>query len=552
MSTLQVEMAQAIRAGLQRRAVTSCSRWAEKYRVMGTPYPGPWSFRHHPWLKEMHDRKVEIKVGQKGAQLGFTEWALNETFFAMDVLKLDCLYVLPAQVPDAHDFSNARFGTALKLSEYLAKMFSQVNNIGHKVAGENNLYIRGSRAENSLKSIPTAMIVLDEVDEMAKESIKLAWERAAGQNKRRILMLSTPTFPNEGINRYYNDSTMEHFMFRCPCCSRFTELIFPDCLEITAEDVNDPSVENSHLICKECKGTLPHETKIDWLNDKTEWVKSFEQRSIAGFHVNQLYSMANAVRPPEIAKDFLKSLRDPSEEQSFYNSKIGIPHIIQGAGVMDSDIDACIKDYRKFTTRPSNALITMGIDVGRFFHYEIDQWFLPEGNTAAEDLNVCSFCKVISFGKVKNIEEVEQLMRQFGVSFAVIDAHPERRTAFQFASRFHGFVKMNFYGNGINGKQINVHTDEEYTITVDRTSWLDLALGRFRNPKMLGLPRDVDMEYRANIKAPIRVYEKDKNGNNYAVYREGPEPDHYAHARTYAEIALQFAAGMLNPSDIVR
>lgn len=539
----------SISSGLSRKAITSCSKWAEKYRVMGQPRPGPWSFTWHPWLREMHDSKAEVNIGQKGAQLGFTEWALNMTFYAIDILRLDCLYVLPAQTPDAHDFSSARFGPALEMSPYLGNLFTDVNNIGHKRAGTCNLYVRGARSESGLKSIPTGMVVLDELDEMEKRSIQLAMERAAGQQLRRILMISTPTFPKKGINEQYLDSTMERFFFPCPCCSRATELVFPQCLEVTGEDITDPNIENSHLKCKECGGKLNHWTKTDWLSNGY-WIKSFEQRSVRGFHVNQLYSTSRVTTPVEIAKAYLKSLRDPAEEQDFYNSKIGVPHLIEGAGITDANIDECISDYRRVTTRPNNALITIGIDVGRWFHYEIDQWILPAGHVPIEDIHISSFCKMISFGKVREPEELDDLMRRFGINFGIIDSQPENRISFQFCSRFHGFVKMCYYSPGINGKQIHVNPENEYSISVNRTSWLDLSLGRFRNPKMFSLPRDVDFEYRENIKAPIRIYEKDRFGNNYAVYREGNDADHYAHARNYSEIALHFAVGVLNPQDI--
>jgi phage terminase large subunit GpA-like protein len=113
---------------------------------MGHPYPGLWTFDHHPWLKEMHDCKATIKVGQKAAQCGYTEWALNESFYFNDIRRMDVLYVLPNTRPDAADFSSSRFDKALELSEHLRKLYSEVQNVGHKRAGSTNLFIRGSNS----------------------------------------------------------------------------------------------------------------------------------------------------------------------------------------------------------------------------------------------------------------------------------------------------------------------------------------------------------------------------------------------------------------------
>jgi hypothetical protein len=539
-------MAERIAAGLKRKSLTSCSRWSQACRVMGRPYPGPWTFRHHPWLREMHDSEAEMNVGQKCAQVGFTETALNRTFFMIDVKGVDCLYVLPAQTPDASDFSAARFDPALELSPHLTKLFSDVKNVGHKRAGTTNLYVRGSKSRSGLKSIPVGFIVLDEVDEMEQDNIPLALERAAGQVEKQVWAISTPTIPKTGINKLFVDTTQEHFFFKCPRCSRKTELVFPQCLEITGEDVNDESVANSFLKCKECGGRLDHETKPEWLA-KNEWVPAFSNRPARGFHVNQLYSPT--IHPSALARSYLRSQRDPAEEQEFYNSKLGLPHIVEGAGVTDADIDARIGEYKRYSHRPDNSLVTMGVDVGRWLHVWMDIWHVP-GNIESADLNVRSRARCVWYGKRQHFEELDDLMRQFGVAACVIDANPERRKAYEFASRFFGLVKMCFYGNGVTGKQIHVGKDDEPTITVDRTSWLDLSLGRFRQADMIELPLDLDHEVRAHLKSPVRVYEKDKTGNPVGRYVKGNDEDHYAHARNYSELALPFAMGLANPEDI--
>ena len=540
-------MADRIAAGLRRRSLTTCSRWACACRVMGKPFPGPWTFRRHPWLKDMHDVESEFCVGQKGAQLGFTEWALNQTFFHMDVKGVDCLYVLPAKTPDASDFSTGRFDPALELSPHLTKFFSDVKNIGHKRAGSTNLYIRGSRSRAGLKSIPVGLIVLDEVDEMDQDNIPLALERVGGQMERMILTLSTPTTPRIGINKLYLDSTQEHFFFKCPCCSRLTELTFPQCIEITAEDVNDPRLVESYLKCKECGGRLPHESKPDWLSTG-RWVSEHADRAVRGFHVNQLYSSTVAGRPESIALGYLRSLRDPTEEQEFYNSKLGMAHMVEGASVTDADLDKCIRGHRMGSSQ-DYAVTTMGIDVGRWLHYEVCEWRVP-GDVDSADLNVQSRPKLVYANKVMHFEELDKVVRDYRVQAVVIDANPERRKAYEFAQRHFGRVRMCFYGFGIHGKQIHIGKDEEPTITVDRTSWLDLALGRFRN-QTIELPIDIPQEYRSHMKSLVRVYEKDRNGNPVGKYmKESSQDDHYAHARNYCELALPFALSMAQSYDI--
>ena len=518
----------------------------------GKDFAGPWRFKYHPWLREMHDSTAQLNVGQKSAQMGYTETVLNRTFFKLDIERVDCLYVLPTKTPDASDFSAARFDPALELSPHLAKLFSEVKNIGHKRAGTTNLYIRGSKSRAGLKSIPVGFLVLDEVDEMEQDNVPLAMERQSGQMTAEAWAISTPTIENYGINALFQKTTQEHFFFPCPCCSRLTELIFPDCLEITGTDILDPKIEKSHLKCKECNGYLPHENKHEWLA-QGRWIPTYTDREDRGFYINQMYSSANRCRPSEIAKSFLRAQFNPADEQELYNSKLGLAHTTDGAKLTDRMIDECIRSHKRGTSN-ANKIITMGVDVGKWLHVEIDEWTLP--SHVVGDLSIESRPKILNITKVQHFEQLDNLMREYGVHHCVIDANPERRKAFEFAMRFWGHVKMCFYGRGVQGKQIHAGKEQdvasssgEPTITVDRTSWLDLSLGRIRG-KMIDLPADTPLEYRQHLKCLVRVYEKDAEDNPVGRYIKGNEEDHYAHARNYAEIALPFAAGLNVSQDI--
>ncbi len=515
---------------------------------MSTPYAGKWSFKHFPWLREMHDSNAEMNIGQKSAQMGYTEWALNRVFYMIDIRGIDCLYVLPNLHPDASDFSNARFGGAIETSPKIANLFSNVDNVGHKRAGATNLYIRGSKSRSALKSIPTGMIVLDEVDEMDQDNIPLALARADGQLEKQVLAISTPTVPGVGINKLFLDSTQEHFFFKCPCCSRRIELTFPDCIKITADSVTDPRIEETHYICSACKNKLPQTDKWTYLNTG-EWVASCPGRAARGFHVNQMYS--STIQPRQIAEFYLKSLIDRAVEQEFYNSKLGQPHIVDGAAVTDEQLDAVRGGYKLSDWRPNrNSIITMGVDVGTYLHYVVEEWQpLPSSLAVPGDVNLSHRCRMVQCGKVRDFEEIDDIIRSNNVLSGVIDAQPESRKSSELANRFYGRVRTCRYITGLTGRPISNDSDDESAVKVDRTSWLDLSLGRFRS-KTITLPADVPMEYRSHIKNIMRWYEKDRAGNYVGAYTTPKGEDHYAHARNYSEIAFHFASKFRNPMDI--
>jgi hypothetical protein len=77
---------------------------------------------------------------------------------------------------------------------------------------------------------------------------------------------------------------------------------------------------------------------------------------------------------------------------------------------------------------------------------------------------------------------------------------------------------------------------------------MDAALSRFYNGT-IALPKDIPLEYREQIKAPARRYVDNGDGTVYAEYVK-TGPDHYAHAQTYAEIALPLAAASVSARSI--
>jgi len=115
----------------------------------------------------------------------------------------------------------------------------------------------------------------------------------------------------------------------------------------------------------------------------------------------------------------------------------------------------------------------MGVDQGAQLHVEIDAWHYM-GHSP--DINISHKPKVLEVIVLEEFEELDRLMRKWQVRACVIDAHPEKRKALEFASRFDGFVMLCIYGDNTRSKNITVWSGEP-TFTADRTAWLDLSLG---------------------------------------------------------------------------
>lgn len=548
MGSLLTEFGDVLNAGLVSRTLSTASRWVQHRRIMGEPLSGPYSFLYHPWCKEIHDSSAGFNTIMKAAQLGLTEVAINLAFYTVDVLKRDVLYVLPTAL-NASDFSKSRFNTALLHSPYLAELFTDTNTVGLKQAGGVNLYIRGSRGDSNLKSIPVSVLILDEADEMDQRAIWLALERLSGQLHKFVFSLSTPTIPNFGIHKLFLQGTQEHFYFKCPRCGRLTEFIFPDCLEICGETITDPNVKRSHLKCKECKGRVDHEEKPEFLKTGKWNPTVLVDDDHRSFYINQMYSYT--VKPWELALAYFRGVGDEAAMVEFFNSKQGLPYIPDGGQVTDSEIERAIRRYFQETQRPdigTDRCIVMGVDQGKMNHVVVVE-FTVNGRG---DLNAAANAKVLAAFKLPgdDFETLDPLMREWQIKACVIDADPQINDARRFARRFPGYVYLCRYRRGVTGKELQVSEEDSGSpiVTVDRTNWLDASMGRFHSDRV-HLPADTSLEFKDHIKALVRTYEKDEQGNPKAVYLN-TGPDHFAHAFNYAEIALPLAAGIVSGGDV--
>lgn len=505
-----------IREGLENTTILRCSDWSEKHRVMGKPFPGKFSFEHHPWCREMHDLQCRRAAGMKAAQMGFTETAINRTLYSLVVERTDVLYILPATRPDAHDFSSSRFDKALQLSPTLSGFFTSTSNVGHKRAEDVNLYVRGSNATSGLKSTPVGRLMLDELDEMVQKQVRLVFDRLSGHEESEtfVLAISTPTIPEAGIDGLYQKSDRRRFFFRCPHCSKWIDLEWPRNL-----------IEPGRLVCHKCLKTLDHKNKIEYFKD-ARWVPSKRGTEWTGWHISQLYSMT--VSPQALWKTYSEAVLSgsTSDMQLFHNGQLGLPFLEKDARLDPILIRECLGSYE---TASRSAGSTMGVDVGRWLHYQIDEW--PDGNKIKRTIKV---------GKAKDFTEIATLLDQYHVRCCVVDANPETREAKRFQEAHRQQVWLAGYSTRKMEDEWLVRRDLHF-VKLSRTEWMDRNAGRFRRGlAATSLPLDVATEYKLQLMAPARIYVKEKStGAELARYVEGSRADHYFHAGVYSEVAMR-------------
>lgn len=262
---------------------------------------------------------------------------------------------------------------------------------------------------------------------------------------------------------------------------------------------------------------------------------------------------SSTVTPGELVIAYHRGQGDEAANKEFHNSKLGVPFVGEGGQLNDADIDAAVRGHTINDPRPTTTgrCFTMGVDQGKWNFVSIVEWF---GITRSYDIHANTTARLVYYARTPGDSWglLDELMRKWQVLACVVDADPQINEARAFARRFPGFIWLSRFRRGKTAKEIAL-TEEDGgapMATCDRTGWLSCALGRFRTkPPRIELPRDINTEYREHLKALVRTYEKDENGNPVSCYKS-VGADHYAFSLTYATIALPFGASITSGQNI--
>lgn len=542
---MKFDLRERIQKALKDASLTTCTRWAENRVVMPAPFRGPINFDRFPWQREILDIERGTITVMKAAQIGYSIAGMIRALYVLSERREDVLYVLPTQGL-AGDFSKGRLDALVELSPQLRNLFKGGDSVGLKTTTERaNLYIRGSVSSRGLVSVPVASAIIDEYDRCQDGTYDLVTERLSGQLNKYLFALSTPTLPEFGISKQHALGTMEEFFFKCPSCSKHITLRWPDNVIVCGDYPGDPESSKTQYICNECKAVLPHETKAEWLQGSA-WVPAKpEVKGHRSFAISQMFS--STVTPEEMANASHKAELSEFAAIEFKNQKLGQAHMSEGARLTDQIIETCkIGGYTLGGERPedSTRLICMGVDVGSFldcwiaeFTFDRDPRNMPYENSTSKLLQATRIPSTDS----NCWEQVGNLMREWQIRHASVDFQPDTVNARRFCRAFRGYATMVAYRRGTVGNEIKVTEDEQMVkcLTVDRTVFLDLALGRFHKGK-IKIPGSIPGVVREHLKAPIRTFEIDDLGLPRGVYRSIAD-DHFAHASAYCEIAFMQA-----------
>ncbi len=203
--------------------------WAyfNKIRLQG----GEFSLEGKDYQIGMMQSKSRKKVEKKATQLGVTEAEVLCSLHGLIYKRYPkgVLYLFPTG-DDVSDFSKTRFNPLIRENyRTIGQYVQNTNSTEVKQIGKAILYLRGARStqrvenekkeSSKLRSIPVDKVVFDEVDLMDPDMVFLALQRMGDSEIKEEVYISSPTIPDFGIDKLYNESDQQWWIIKCPACN---------------------------------------------------------------------------------------------------------------------------------------------------------------------------------------------------------------------------------------------------------------------------------------------------------------------------------------------
>lgn len=470
---------------------------------------GVYTLRGHPWQVEPMQSTAQRRCARKAAQMGWSELEVLRTIHGLihGLYQKGVLYLFPTTT-DVADFSRVRFAPLISQNpEIIGKHVTDTDSISIKKIGGGVLYLRGARLTSKiagvkkdsgrLKTIPVDKIVLDERDLIDDAAQDLARERMSHSDVQEEVSFSTPTLPDYGVDREYQESNQKIWMIKCQHCNTETclELEFPEC------------VQDGKNVCIKCGQEI--------YSKNGRWVAQFPDKEIDGYWISQLNSPF--IKPALILDMYRKPPHGNLAE--VYNSKLGMAYINAEDRLTPMQVWACCNQESMYAN--SIGSTAMGVDIGKDLHVVIGQ-----------RVNKKQY-RILKVATLSTFNDLHDIAKRFRVKKAVLDAFPETRKAREFQANTLFQVYLCEYQHTISNVLWN---DKTGIVKVNRTEICDGTHELFEEVGTCEIPRrcteiDVYAKQMCNIAKTLEVDEETGSKAYRYIRRFGP--DHYRHATNY-------------------
>jgi hypothetical protein len=523
-----------------------------------------------PYLTQYVADKTKDKSTIKCRQSEFTENEVNENIWlSATIPHFNVRHIFPTSGL-ALQISKEKIHPAIMNSPKLKPLIQRPVNITSKHFINESFYtVDGSWTDHGGRGPSSDKITFDEyetqnpqIEEIYSESLS----HSQWQIKTRI---STPMFPNSGIDEMYNKGCMYEWVITCPKCKKRQAMEFPDNL-MNFFDVSNESTTSEKYIrklnkiyigCKFC-GAYLDKVSRHYIN-----TSFWEARRPHLKKTRASYRVTYMMLPWKTGKEITMKYHSFKFVHQFWNEIMGYAFVDPTAQLTRDLFERCIdtsfrNSFRKVVMARN---VSVGVDWGG------TSWCVVRAN---------GFPPRKKLSRVIYVERIdEESLKRNGYSGAATDH--QKRVAEIFAY-FGGKILINdANGIGVDKNSYLIKkfptrawgcfydTDEiqkqkkrtklieprfsqgNRTVTVSRVSTFKMMLQEYEEEKVripqLNPAVNEFIDHHVNI--AVQIMADEKTGQLYEVVGKTGE-DHYAHADNYSKIGFDFLVNTYRGSSV--
>ena len=473
------------------------------------PKNAKWDFSTRRWqIDVLDDDSLEV-VAMKPTQVGFTTIALCKQLHFAVTHDVRTMYTLPRQ-DDVTDLVNARLQEMIDNSPALAHLVGDLNNVRAKKIGNSFMHFMESSVMPRMLDVDH--LVNDEVDLSNQDYLEQYVARLDASEYGYRYRFSTPTIHDFGIHAMYEQSDKKEWFVKCPACNREQVLRWEKHVIHKGND--------TWYACEFCGKELTPDVIANGRWQAT----AVSPTGVSGYHISQM--MVPYVSPSKLWTSYTTM-----SARNFYNLRLGEPYTSTTGSISKSAvINNCFAS--KHPRALSGQGYFLGADQGNEIHVAVGRY--------EDDKLKIVHLEVIPFEA--GFERLEQLIELFGVRTAVIDALPNRHSAFRVAQKYSGRVWLAFYSDPgavykmyPKDSKVNISKTDSYDKLQE-----DISEGHLQ---FYGKPEMMDSEVRAavnhlsNMRRDEMSRKSRLGGERLVSIWRNAGPDHYADAINYLNIA---------------
>lgn len=489
-------------------------------------------FVKYRYLVDLYmDNAVEIYV-KSSVQSGKSEWAVVDHLCKAE-MGLTVLYVLPDDKLRTR-FTRNRVDKMFHTVPHYAKMYADgvggSKNVNLKHYGNGTIVYANSGSANDFKELPADALYLDEYDQMNMEIVESAEDRLSSSDFKLVRYIANPTITGFGIDAKIQKTDQKFWNIKCQSCNHWQKIdFFKNVIETDNDGLfqlrdRDWSLDIRRDIFCYCEKCFE---KIDRLSSTSEWIAKYPERIKSGYQISKLFSPHNTLS--EVWDKFSDAAGNETKMQVVYNSDLGECYEATGSRLTPEILNSCKAEYLMPNECPFPCV--MGIDVGSFLDVVI--------NRVHDDGDM----QLVGLFRLKEPEEIDNLLLRYNIKSFVIDAMPETRLSLKVCNKFPSIAYMCRYVEGkldeIKGlRKATVQESTRFEIQADRLLIMDNVMEKFMTGKYL-LPKNADSlmkgKFYEMLCAPVRTWVSDGGTDGRYVYTKSE--DHFFHAYNYSLLA---------------